>query len=138
MIINSSFSLFLIEIFWVLIFTAFQNCCISFNLSQMTYFYIICLYLKFKLRNANNYIRKSFSTKRFITNNKMKNILKQLNSIASEINAYNNDLWSKYLIIVLIVVIMVFDLIHFCFNQFSGKWVYSSKLFISFGESFIS
>ncbi len=92
--INSSFSLFFIEIFWVLLFTAFQNYCISFNLSQMTYFYIICLYLKFKLRNGNNNVRKIFWNKRYITYNKMKNILKPLNSIASEINTYSNNLWS--------------------------------------------
>src|SRR5579871_4218097 len=101
LIVNSSFSLFLIEIFWVLLFTAFQYYCISFNFSQMTYFYIICLYLKLKLRNVNNSIRKSFEKKYKMTNNRMKNILKLLNSIAREINTYNNDLWSKYLMIVL-------------------------------------
>jgi hypothetical protein len=35
----------------------------------MTYFYIICLYLKLKLRNANNSIRKSFEKKYKMTNN---------------------------------------------------------------------
>jgi hypothetical protein len=46
--------------------------------SQMTYFYIICLYLKLKLRNANNSIRKSFDRKYKMTNYKMKNILKSI------------------------------------------------------------
>jgi hypothetical protein len=40
----------------------------------------------------------------------MKNILKSLNSIISEINTYNNDFWSKYLMFVLITVILVVDL----------------------------
>jgi hypothetical protein len=57
----------------------------------MTYFYIICLYFKLKLRNANNSISKSFEKKDKMTNYKMKNILKLLISIISEINIHNND-----------------------------------------------
>jgi hypothetical protein len=110
LIINSSFHLFLILIFWALLFTTFTNLTININFSQMTYFYIICLYLKLKLRNANNSIRKSFEKKYKMTNNKMKNILNSFDSIISEINTYNNDLWAKYLMIVLVSVILVLDL----------------------------
>jgi hypothetical protein len=110
LIINSSFHLFLILIFWALLFTTFANLTININFSQMTYFYIICLYLKLKLRNANNSIRKSFEKKYKMTNHRMKNILKSLDSIISEINTYNKDLWAKYLMIVLVSVILVLDL----------------------------
>jgi hypothetical protein len=48
-----------------------------------------------------------------MTNNRMKNILKLLNSIAREINTYNNDLWSEYLMFVLMSVILVLDLVLF-------------------------
>jgi RsiW-degrading membrane proteinase PrsW (M82 family) len=48
-----------------------------------------------------------------MTYHKMKNILISLDSIVSEINTYNNDLWSKYLMIVLILVILVVDLVFF-------------------------
>jgi hypothetical protein len=113
LIINSSFELYLIEIFWVLLFTAFGYFCANINFSQMTYFYIICLYLKLKLRNANNSIRKGFEKKYKMTYYRMKNILISLNSIISEINTYNNDLWSKYLMIVLILVILELDLVLF-------------------------
>jgi hypothetical protein len=99
----------LIEVFWTLLFTAFVYFSVNINFSQMTYFYIICFYLELKLRNANNRIKESFNKKHRMTNNKMKNILKSLNSIAREINTYNNDLWSKYLMIVLIFVIIVLD-----------------------------
>jgi hypothetical protein len=85
----------------------------------MTYFYIICLYLKLKLRNANNNIKKSFERKYKMTNNKMKNILKSLDSTISEINIHNNDFWSKYLMIVLMVVIIVFDVV--LFESLFGK-----------------
>ncbi len=109
LILNSSLPLILIEVFWTLLFTAFVYFSVNINFSQMTYFYIICFYLELKLRNANNRIKESFNKKHRMTNNKMKNILKSLNSIAREINTYNNDLWSKYLMIVLIFVIIVLD-----------------------------
>ncbi len=56
----------------------------------MTYFYVICLYLKLKLRNANNSIRNSFKKKYKISNHRMKNILISLDFIISKINTYNN------------------------------------------------
>jgi hypothetical protein len=133
LIINSSFNLFLIETFWVLLFTAFQYYCISFNFSQMTYFYIICLYLKLKLRNANNCITKSFEKTYKMTNNRMKNILIPLNSIISEINTYNNDLWSKYLMIVLMFIILVLDLV--LFEAIFGKMNFFFKLIIFYASS---
>jgi hypothetical protein len=87
LIINSSFFLYLIEIFWTLLFTAYGYFCLNINLSQMTYFYIICLYLKLKLRNANNSIRKCFEKKYKMTNYRMKNIV-MIKSL------YGRNLWS--------------------------------------------
>ncbi len=75
LIINSSFELYLIGNFWALFFTAFEYFVSNIIFTQMTYFYIICLHLKLNLRNANNSIRKCFSKKYKMTNNKMKNIL---------------------------------------------------------------
>jgi hypothetical protein len=110
LIINSSFHFILISIFWALLFTSYAYLSININFSQMTFFYIICMYLKLKLRNANNSIRKSFDKKYKMNNNRMNNILNSLSSIISEINTYNNDLWAKYLMIVLVSVILVLDL----------------------------
>jgi hypothetical protein len=109
LILNSLLPLILVEIFWTIFFTAFGYFSVYINFSQMTYFCIICLYLKLKLRNSNNSFKESFKKIYRMTNNKMKNILKSLNSIAWEINTYNNDLWSKYLMIVLIFVLIVLD-----------------------------
>jgi hypothetical protein len=118
--------LYLIEIFWTLLFTAFVYFSVNINFSQMTHFYIICLYLKLKLRNANNGIRKCFEKKYRITNQRMKNILKAWNSIISEINTYNNDLWSKYLMFVLISDIIVLDLA--LFETVFGKMNFFFKM----------
>jgi hypothetical protein len=77
------------------------------------------------LRNANNSIRKSFDKKYKITNQRIKNILISSNSIISEINTYNNDFWSKYLMIVLILIILVVDLAFF--EVIFGKMNFFSK-----------
>jgi hypothetical protein len=135
MIISPSFSIILIEIFWSLLFIVLGYFCANINLSQMTYFYIICLYLKLKLRNANNSIRKSFETKLKVSYNKMNNILNSLDSIISEINAYNNDLWSKYLMIVLMLVITALDLS--VFQSLFGKMSLFFKIILIYGSSIL-
>jgi hypothetical protein len=133
LITNSSFSLISIEIFWILLFTGFVYYCIHFNLSQLIYFYIICLYLKLKLRNANNCIRKSCDTKFKINNHRMKNILKLLNSINSEINTYNNEFWSKYLMIVVMLIITALDLL--LFETIFGKFGLIFNILLCYGSS---
>jgi hypothetical protein len=135
LIINSSFELYLIEIFWALLFTAYNYFSPIIILSQMTYFYIICLYLKLKLRNANNSIRKCFEKKYNITNYRMKNILISLNSIILEINTYNTDFWSKYLMIVLMLIIIVFDIL--LFQTIFGKMSFYFKMILSYGSCLV-
>jgi hypothetical protein len=135
LIINSSFRLYFIEIFWILLFTVYSYFCANINLSQMTYFYIICLYLKLKLRNANNSIRKSFEKKYKMNNHRMKNILKSLNSIISEINTYNNDFWSKYLMVFLIIFIVTLDLT--LFQSIFGKMNFFMKMILFYGSCLV-
>jgi hypothetical protein len=61
-----------------------------------------------------------------MTDQRMKNILKGWNSIILEINAYNNDLWSKYVMIVLISDIIVLDLA--LFETVFGKMSFFFKM----------
>jgi hypothetical protein len=133
LITNSSFSLFFIEIFWTLLFTAFVYYCIQFNLSQLIYFYIICLYLKLKLRNANNCIIKICDRMFKINNHRMKNILELFNSINSEINTYNNEYWSEYLMIVLVLIITALDLL--LFQSIFGKFSFIFNIILLYGSS---
>jgi hypothetical protein len=126
LILNCSLPLILVEIFWAILYTTFAYFAININFSQMTYFYIICLYLELKLRNANNSIKERFNKKYRMTNNKMKNILKLLDSIAREINTYNNDFWSKYLMIVMIFILIVLDFA--LFESIFGKFNFIFKM----------
>ena len=67
-----------------------------------------------------------------MNNYRMKNILKQLNSIISEINAYNYDFWSKYLMVVLIIVIIALDLV--LFQSIFGKMNFFLKMILFYGS----
>jgi hypothetical protein len=132
LILNCSLPLILVEVFWAILCTAFVYFSVNINFSQMTYFYIICLYLELKLRNANNSIKERFNKKCRMTNNRMKNILKSLDSISREINTYNNDLWSKYLMIVMIFILIVSDLS--LFESIFGKINLLVKMVIFYGS----
>ncbi len=132
LILNTSLNLILVEVFWTLLLTAFEYFSADIIFSQMTYFYIICLYLKLKLRNSNNIIKERFNKKYRMTNKKMKNILKTLNSIAREINTYNNDLWSKQLMIVLIFILIVLDFV--LFESIFGKMNLFLRMFWFYGS----
>jgi hypothetical protein len=135
LIINSSFELYLIEIFWVLLSTVCSYFCVNINSSQMTYFYIICLYLKLKLRDANNSITKIFEKKYKMNNYRMENILKLLNSLISEINTYNNDFWSKYLMVVIITFIIILDFL--LFQSIFGKMNFFMKMILFYGSCLV-
>jgi hypothetical protein len=102
----------------------------------MTYFYIICLYLKLKLKNANNNIRKSYENKYKMTYYRMKNILKSLDSVISEINTYNNDIWSKYLMIFVVSVIIILDFV--LFESIFGEISLYFKIVLFYGSSVFS
>jgi hypothetical protein len=135
LIINSPFDLYLIEIFWSLLFTAYNYFATNINLSQMTYFYIICLYFKLKLRNVKNSITKSFEKKYKMTSNRMKNILISLNSIISEIETYNNDFWSKHLMIAIILVILELDLV--LFKAVFGKMSFFFRIIVFYASGLL-
>jgi hypothetical protein len=66
---------------------------------QIIYYYLICQYLKCKLKTINNSLRK-LSDRRVITYKKVLHILKNLDSIYEEIDDYNSNYWSKFLFII--------------------------------------
>jgi hypothetical protein len=57
--IKCSFSLYSIHIFWSLLLSSFGYFTTNITFPQMTYFFIICLYLKLKLIIVNNSITKT-------------------------------------------------------------------------------
>ena len=61
---------------------------------QLIYFYILCRYLRLKLKNLNESVLQMKRGIRFI---RIQNILHSFNEIYLEINEYNTTYWSKFL-----------------------------------------
>jgi len=131
---NCTIELFPVETLWVLFFTLFTYFSNNFNIYQMIYFYIICYYLKIKLRNANNYVRKIFGRKMKVNRLNIKNILHTINAIHREINEYNTDYWSIYLMIVIMLIIIGMDIV--LFHAIFGKIGLLFKVSLFYGSCF--
>jgi hypothetical protein len=65
----------------------------SINIWQLFYFYLICYYLKLKLRKINRELILKIKPKRSINDRNILHIIKYLTSLYSEVEKYN----SKYL-----------------------------------------
>ena len=75
---------------------------------------------------------KALRKSKKMNKHRMKNILKSLNLIISEINTYNNDFWSKYLMIVLTIVAIALDLN--LFQSIFGKMNFFIKIILKYGS----
>ena len=63
---------------------------------QVTYFYLICYYLKSKIKSINDKLPKSIQLKSFAT---ILPFIHRFNRICVEMNEYNNYFWYKFLLI---------------------------------------
>ena len=85
----------------------FSLCCYymySINVWQVIYFYIICSYIKIKIKELNENILIMIKKKRFSNRNIMMKMIRSLNSLYSEINEYNTKFWSKYLLSIWLIM----------------------------------
>jgi hypothetical protein len=64
---------------------------------QVSYFYIICFYLKIKLKDFNNKIKLRIEKKTQVNNVFIKGMIKSFNSLYAEITDYNDNYWGTYL-----------------------------------------
>ena len=69
---------------------------VEIHLYQLSYFYIICIFLKFKLQSINAKLleKKSKTSIAYIVSQ-----LKAMNSLYKEINEYNSQFWSQYFLL---------------------------------------
>ena len=95
-----------------LFFTLMCNYVFGIDLWQVLYFYLICHYLKIKLKEVNREISQKCRNRRKIESKSIDTIIRSLNSIYNEINDYNLNLWSKYLMAIWLIfgVVIVFHL----------------------------
>jgi hypothetical protein len=62
------------------------------------YFYLICRYIKIKIKQQNDFISKAIVERKPINSTKILRSIHKFNAIYSEINEYNNQFWSLYLL----------------------------------------
>jgi len=86
----------------------------SINIWQVEYFYIICYYVKVKLKQFNQIISNKLKSKKKINRRFNQSIISSLNSLYFKINAYNTNFWSKYLLSIwLILGSVIIDSLYF-------------------------
>jgi len=86
-----------------LLFTWMCYYVFSINIWQVVYLYIICLYIKIKLKELNNEITLMSLSKRKINGQTVGDMIRSLSSIYSEINEYNSNYWSKYFLTIWLI-----------------------------------
>ena len=99
-------------------------CHFRISLWHLNYFYLMCLYLKFKIQTLNTIIIELISTKRYNYFINMWKIFHSINRVYVEINEYNSSYWSKYLLSVWlllgsVVIFGLFIVIFMTFNMFT-------------------
>jgi hypothetical protein len=84
----------------------------SINIRQMVYFIIICHYIKVKIRELIKNILLINKVKRYYK--QYERIHRSLNSVYSEINEYNSNFWSKYMLTIWFVFGTDVDAVLYC------------------------
>jgi hypothetical protein len=75
----------------LLAFCAHNSC--NINIFQVVYFYLICRYIKIKFKESNDFIRQ-----KKINNENFLRFIRDLDAKYSELNEYDSNFWSKYLL----------------------------------------
>jgi hypothetical protein len=106
-------------ILWFIFFTHYVYHIADFLLIQMTYFYIICYYLRLKLRNINNEIEIKIRRNTRLSEFQVyvKYVTRSLNILYLEIKEYNDNYWSTFLFLFIF-------LLSTCINALLYKSIY--------------
>jgi hypothetical protein len=76
----------------------------SIVITQLVYYHLICYYLKLKIKRINDGLKNNLKLKNGFNSAK---IIRSLNKIYEEINDYNNNYWSKFLICIWISIVSI-------------------------------
>jgi len=121
------------SILWALV----ANITIGIIFWQVMYFYIICYYVRSKIKVINSKLETKVKNKFQIKNFHLIQTIKSLSSVYSEIIDYNNNYWSKFLFWIWILLTTLIDT--FLYLLFFGDLqLFQRMLFYCFGFQFIS
>jgi hypothetical protein len=89
-------------------FCAHNACNIS--IFQVVYFYLICRYIKIKFKESNDFVRQ-----KKINNENFLRFIQDLDAKYSELNEFDRNFWSKYLLSIWLIFIAFVNFILYIF-----------------------
>jgi hypothetical protein len=86
-----------------------HNAC-NVNIFQVVYFYLICRYIKIKFKESNDFVKQEK-----INNENFLRFFRDLDAKYSELNEYDSNFWSKYLLSIWLIFGAVVNFILYVF-----------------------
>jgi hypothetical protein len=77
---------------------------LTINVWQVVYFYLICRYLKIKLKKSNELISQTLKKSQKTSLLSIERVINSLDSSYVEIDDYNSNFWSKYLLTIWLIL----------------------------------
>ena len=128
---QSIFQLLFLSIPWQILLGMFVYFAANDIIYQIVYFYIICQYLKIKIKSFNKSLLNVINSKKRCN---IKYMIQTLHEILSEIMEFNNNFWSMFLSLFTVIIITVTNMILY-FVLFSKTiLIYKIGLFLQFIE----
>jgi hypothetical protein len=81
----------------------------------VVYFYLICRYIKIKIKEQNDLIAKAIVERNVINRTKILRSIRNLDGIYTELNEYNREFWSLYLLLIWLMFGLINFGTYFCF-----------------------
>jgi hypothetical protein len=82
----------------------------------VVYFYLICRYIKIKIKEQNDLIAKAIVERSVINRTKILRSIRNLDGIYTELNEYNHEFWSLYLLLIWLMFGLFINFgTYFCF-----------------------
>jgi hypothetical protein len=80
------------------------------NIFQVVYFYLICRYIKIKFKESNDFVQlKKINNENFLR------FIQDLDAKYSELNEFNRNFWSKYLLSVWVISVALVNFVLYAF-----------------------
>jgi hypothetical protein len=100
----------------------------------LVYFYLICRYIKIKIKGQNEFIAKAKVERKVLNGQKILKSILNLNAIYSELNEYNREFWCLYLLSVWLLfgVFIIFTSYFFFFWRIDYNFESFCCLYFSF------
>jgi hypothetical protein len=82
----------------------------------VVYFYLICRYIKIKIKKQNDLIAKAIVKRNLSNSTKILRSIRNLDAIYAELNEYNREFWSLYLLLIWLIFGLIINFYtYFCF-----------------------